>query len=635
MQEPMNRIRPSSPLSGQRTVTSGSTRRIWLQLDTPCDSFRGENPIEDTLYNQPTSVDIEVRDMIDDVKSKVLNKLSNTRWFRFKDNTNISLGFYYYSAELLEPSHSHSVGPEKANSNTFVITYSEYQNLIKRNQIRVGRWSQLHNSFNRLLHRSTSQSPSLDTAFNDDNGLRMLSSQHTRQQSQSPDDNLKYAYKVIIEPDTPVMTVYRELYGGLQKSEDALTVFYPPMSSSSPTSPEVLTPAELLDPIRIFTKDAIGQEKEILLSDISQGTEIDSVVERPDQRRPSLFGSFSSSRNNTGILLLPKGVSPEDIEGSNDSPYEEANISLDNIETSPPHPESYALTAQKPLTEEEVGISLTKTISSPELPRPLSRRTTPLLDKQGNLPKYKVFPRINVLIVEDNAINQAILALFLRKNGISYKVAKDGVEAIEKWKEGDSHLILMDLQLPLLSGLEATKKIRELERINNIGNFSQKSVSKKPNLKKNANSKEEGGTTAAKTSDQQNEVEKSNQQNMVLDKSKFRSPVIIVALTASYSQIDRTEALLAGCNDYLTKPVNLDWLSKKITEWGCMQALIDFDGWTEGQRRMTDDVLLRPQIVTARKSQATSTRSVPRVSSVSTTLECDDSKYTKSNDCCP
>lgn len=56
--------------------------------------------------------------------------------------------------------------------------------------------------------------------------------------------------------------------------------------------------------------------------------------------------------------------------------------------------------------------------------------------------------------------------------------------------------------------------------------------------------------------------------------------MIIVALTASSnSSVDKKNALMAGCNDYLTKPVNLVWLQNKITEWGCMQALIDFDGW--------------------------------------------------------
>ena len=150
-----------------------------------------------------------------------------------------------------------------------------------------------------------------------------------------------------------------------------------------------------------------------------------------------------------------------------------------------------------------------------------------------------------MLIVEDNVINQAILGSFLRKHKISYKVANNGKEAVDIWKEGGLHLIFMDLQLPVLSGIEAAKQIRNCEK------------------------EQKKGTSNGSGS----------------------PPVIIVALTASNSIEDKRNALISGCNDYLTKPVNLHWLSKKITEWGCMQALIDFDSWKQGQSRMTDSFL--------------------------------------------
>ncbi|KAI5962294.1 SSK1 [Candida pseudojiufengensis] len=166
----------------------------------------------------------------------------------------------------------------------------------------------------------------------------------------------------------------------------------------------------------------------------------------------------------------------------------------------------------------------------------------------------KVLPSISVLVVEDNAINQAILGAFLRKRKIKYQIAKNGQEAIDKWKKGGFHLVLMDIQLPVKSGIEATKEIRQLEKLNKIGVFDDKELSKL-------------AVDDLTTEDR-------------LDSSTFRSPVIIVALTASSnSSVDRKNALTAGCNDYLTKPVNLVWLQNKITEWGCMQALIDFDGW--------------------------------------------------------
>lgn len=182
-------------------------------------------------------------------------------------------------------------------------------------------------------------------------------------------------------------------------------------------------------------------------------------------------------------------------------------------------------------------------------------------------------PPINVLIVEDNIINLRILEGLMKRLKVRWQTAMNGQIAVDKWRGGGFHLVLMDIQMPVMNGLSATKEIRRLEKVNGIGVFSSSAPSS-PNEQRKGTSNGDGESLESKT--------KSDPEGdrLPLDNSGFfKSPVIIVALTASSLQSDRHEALAAGCNDFLTKPVNFVWLERKVKEWGCMQALIDFDGW--------------------------------------------------------
>jgi CheY-like chemotaxis protein/HPt (histidine-containing phosphotransfer) domain-containing protein len=75
--------------------------------------------------------------------------------------------------------------------------------------------------------------------------------------------------------------------------------------------------------------------------------------------------------------------------------------------------------------------------------------------------KDNILENKRVLVAEDDAINQMVVKHSLLKLGADADIAGDGAEAIEKFKAGTYDLILMDIQMPLMDGYEATIYIRE------------------------------------------------------------------------------------------------------------------------------------------------------------------------------
>jgi osomolarity two-component system response regulator SSK1 len=183
-------------------------------------------------------------------------------------------------------------------------------------------------------------------------------------------------------------------------------------------------------------------------------------------------------------------------------------------------------------------------------------------------------PPINVLIVEDNIINLRILEGLMKRLKVRWETAMNGQIAVDKWRGGGFHLVLMDIQMPVMNGLAATKEIRRLEKVNGIGVFSSSPV-------EHRRINNGSHTETIEEAEEEAEIKRKKSADKLPEATggMFKSPIIIVALTASSLQSDRHEALAAGCNDFLTKPVNFVWLERKVKEWGCMQALIDFDGW--------------------------------------------------------
>ncbi|KAJ6107868.1 hypothetical protein N7523_009191 [Penicillium sp. IBT 18751x] len=271
-------------------------------------------------------------------------------------------------------------------------------------------------------------------------------------------------------------------------------------------------------------------------------------------RRPPLprHTTNSPTIHGQGVSVTEAGISP-------------------HAQIPPPAPTQSVPTPPAPLPDSPQ----TKT-HTPPVPPVASPRT--LRKSKGAASPGAVFgglidgtvPPINVLIVEDNIINQKLLEAFMKRLSVRWKCAANGEEAVRKWRQGGFHLVLMDIQLPVMNGLDATKEIRRLERLNGIGVFP-----------KNASGRSSASSAATTPmEDRRPSLHRSvSEEDTLSDLSLFRSPVIIVALTASSLQSDRHEALAAGCNDFLTKPVGFPWLEQKVTEWGCMQALIDFEGW--------------------------------------------------------
>lgn len=121
--------------------------------------------------------------------------------------------------------------------------------------------------------------------------------------------------------------------------------------------------------------------------------------------------------------------------------------------------------------------------------------------------------RLNILVVEDNPVNQMVIDELLHELGHTTVLAENGEQALARVDEEDIDLVLMDCQMPIMDGFEATRRLRQLEK----------------------------------------------------DEKLPRTPII--AVTSNAIKGDRERCLEAGMDDYVSKPINTVKLAESISRY--------------------------------------------------------------------
>ncbi|WP_319777475.1 AAA family ATPase [Maridesulfovibrio sp.] len=135
------------------------------------------------------------------------------------------------------------------------------------------------------------------------------------------------------------------------------------------------------------------------------------------------------------------------------------------------------------------------------------------MQESTNVQHHDSSEEMNILLVEDSEDNRMVIDLFLKETPYRITYAENGQEGFEKFRKEKFGIVLMDIQMPIMDGYEATKAIREYEKENDL------------------------------------------------------SPTPVLALTANAFQDDEQKALESGCTAHMSKPVKKKKLLQTLEEY--------------------------------------------------------------------
>jgi CheY-like chemotaxis protein/HPt (histidine-containing phosphotransfer) domain-containing protein len=143
-----------------------------------------------------------------------------------------------------------------------------------------------------------------------------------------------------------------------------------------------------------------------------------------------------------------------------------------------------------------------------------------------------------ILLVEDNAINQEVASEILSSAGIIVETADNGRKAVEAVQKASYDAVLMDVQMPEMDGLEATRIIRKKEERSRVTSYELR--------------------VGEKLSEESEPATRNPQP---------ATHIPIIAMTAHAMEGDREKCIEAGMDDYIAKPVEPEDLFSKLDKW--------------------------------------------------------------------